>query len=1535
MADYDGDIKLKVSVSTEDLQKELQGIKEEFRKAMDPSNFSGVTEGLEKLQSSFDNLAQKIDSVADHLQSMSGTSVSSVELENFHNQLGQISESVTNVKSNIQSMGQTSQQSAKGFEQASSSVKQMQDVIQQADHSMDGMLESINEAQVANSRFNGTLADTVNEANALRKSIDDAFSSGALDDMSAKTQRARMNLDSLYEKSDELQRKLMEMAQQKAPTEEYAQLQQDLEGVLRTQEEVNKAILRMEESVNFDPLDKKYQNLQKHANDIKIDIQMIIADMDILEEEGKAFTDAFADPEGVKKLQKELNVVNDKIKLQMNGLNNNKKATISWKDELKKVGKLMKDLLTTTGKLASKIGSGIVSGFKKIASSIAEAGSKGVTSFAHLTRSILLAGIGVQGLMSLFRKLRTEIISGMTAAINSVSSIKSSFESLQSSITNLKAQLSMAFLPLVEIAIPYVQQLCSWFTNLINLVSQFIAALSGASTWRRVTGVTSGGGGGSAKSKEEQQAKKQAAYEKKVADAYAKADKEEARVNERNAKALERYQKAQEKAADADKKRLSGLDILNNMTTQQTELEEPELEEFDKQAYLQELLDAIGEMEDAMDDLGGAGAGTIEWVEEAIDSKIKDLIDWLKDMWEKGDFTKLGAKMGQQVKDWLDSIPWDKIQQTAGKLGKSVATLMNGWMEVQGLAYSIGKTAAEAINTGFTALNEFVHNFHFDSLGKYIAEKLNGLFENINWDLIKDTFVTGFHGLATSINSFIENFHWDNISNTISSLINALTAAVADFSTTVEWKELGQKIGEQIIKTIEKIDWKQAGAAVGATLQGLLDLVLEMIKYLKDHKEEVKKAFMDFWDGLAQELDFSDVASVIWGLFKVALILKLPAILGTVATTFWAIFKQQLLAKSIAGEIGGSVASKLGGGMAMETAGKTAAQSLFFGANSAWASLGGFSGIMTTDLATIGATTATEAGLIIGTGLVEGIVAFFGGAEAGKYIGEGIGELTEQINEAFGTDLNWDKEIYEQYKGIKGTCSLIADTVKATGDLIDMSSSGVDYSKYTENVIEKSGMRQFKAQIDELTKAYKQGEIDAESYNRNIQNLIKSSETWGNVCVDANGKVTKTGKEAQAQWDQMAQDMSPDILANHYANMAESITVSTKQSTEAVANNVEQANEQIKYSSQTVEDWYASQGKSKEYYESLSNTVEATTEKISSTSERLGINLDKVPTSVKEAIQKADAEAASSTKSLTDNINNGLAVENMPNVQNFGSNVEAAINSSLSSEANWTEMWGPMQTGFDEFWETFKTDIDTKIQEMLTALPETISANLDMTTALEPITTQVSEVLDTVETNITEKMGSISETITTTISELVTTLTTQMEEITNTITTEMTNMEQSFQQGWQGVVNTTQSAVQSMMRMISQLISQLRQVSSAINQTMTQMSNATSQMNSFGNNVVNTSNRLRSAQVPHMATGGVIPPSMAEHMIMVGDNNKETEVVSPLSTIKQAMMEVMAGMQSGSSEGDIVVQIDGREVFRAVREQSDQYKKRTGNTAFA
>lgn len=263
--------------------------------------------------------------------------------------------------------------------------------------------------------------------------------------------------------------------------------------------------------------------------------------------------------------------------------------------------------------------------------------------------------------------------------------------------------------------------------------------------------------------------------------------------------------------------------------------------------------DQLNQLQDNKSSSSGSGIKDMfETVD--IDPKWKEFAQWLKDMWSLGDFTDLGKKLGEGLRDILESIPWDKIRDTSHKLGEALATLINGFVEVERLGYDIGNTIAQSVNTVFEFLNGFVHKLHWDSIGKFIADTFNGFFENIDWVLIKDTVVTGMAGLAEAIQSFIENFHWDNISNTIINGVDTIVSGVRAFVEGIEWKDFGGKIGEQIRKSIEGIDWKNIGETLGSIIQAAIDWTTGLLEELPSVETLIQKA-TDLLDGLFDKVD--------------------------------------------------------------------------------------------------------------------------------------------------------------------------------------------------------------------------------------------------------------------------------------------------------------------------------------------------------------------------------------------------------------------------------------------------------------------------------------------------------------------------------------------------------------------------------------------------------------------------------------------------------------------------------------------------------
>lgn len=103
----------------------------------------------------------------------------------------------------------------------------------------------------------------------------------------------------------------------------------------------------------------------------------------------------------------------------------------------------------------------------------------------------------------------------------------------------------------------------------------------------------------------------------------------------------------------------------------------------------------------------------------------------------------------------------------------------------------------------------------------------------------------------------------------------------------------------------------------------------------------------------------------------------------------------------------------------------------------------------------------------------------------------------------------------------------------------------------------------------------------------------------------------------------------------------------------------------------------------------------------------------------------------------------------------------------------------------------------------------------------------------------------------------------------------------------------------------------------------------------FGINIPRTS--LGRVSIPRLAQGAVIPPNR-EFLAVLGDQRHGTNIEAPIDTIKEAVAEVLASMNiSNAFNGtiEVPVNIDGREIARAVRQAENTLGTQTVKGAFA
>ncbi len=243
-------------------------------------------------------------------------------------------------------------------------------------------------------------------------------------------------------------------------------------------------------------------------------------------------------------------------------------------------------------------------------------------------------------------------------------------------------------------------------------------------------------------------------------------------------------------------------------------------------------------------DSGNGGTIAPSFDLSGIDNTPNSILDAIKN----GNWYEVGATIGEKLNDAMNSIPWDKIQNTAKKIGTNIAQFLNGFIATTDWK-QVGNTIAQGINTAIYLVQSFVHTFNWSGLGGAVANAINGFFKNTNWGALGDTISTGIKGALNGITTFFKNFDWSFIvqglidfcknidwNGIVDSMFEMLGSAFASFVN------LGMILGEKINEAIdeagnfftEKIK-ECGGNVVEGIFKGIIEALGNLGQWIIDH----------------------------------------------------------------------------------------------------------------------------------------------------------------------------------------------------------------------------------------------------------------------------------------------------------------------------------------------------------------------------------------------------------------------------------------------------------------------------------------------------------------------------------------------------------------------------------------------------------------------------------------------------------------------------------------------------------------------------
>lgn len=598
-------------------------------------------------------------------------------------------------------------------------------------------------------------------------------------------------------KIDSLKSKMNALNSVKTPTQEYKDVSKQIADAEKKQAALND---RMEKFVELGGKanSKQYKSMQYDAAELENTIAYAKGELQDLVDTGKAFTLGASTAEfndlsqQLAEEQSHLNELSD----QYSHLQSRMQNMSVWEGLITTFGKIrsaaksvflapISGLKKATGAaktLVKGLGS-VANGFKRVASFGAKtvgalSGLSGISrllggTIGHLGKRILSLAktafiFGI--LRRAFTSLQTGVQESFGTYLNYDSALKTSINGLKAQLSALKGSLASAFAPIISAVVPYLSTLISWVTAAANAVAAFIATLSGKSS-----------------------------YKKAVA----------------NVEAV---------GAAAD-------DTAGSLSDAKDAAEELEktLGNYDDLKVIDQP-DSSSSGSGSGGSGGSGSAGDITYEDVEIASAISDFAEKVKEAWRTADFTEVGAIIGEKLKDSLDNIPWGSIQEKASKVGSSLATFINGAIEVEGLGNSIGVTIGEAINTGIAGLKSLSGKLHWSNIGTFVSEGISGTLNTIEWNDLEAVANNLGSGLAAALNKIMTPETFGDVGTALGKSLNTVISGAYSFISTADWKGYGNAIATGINNFFNTFDWKKAGLTFSGAVRGIINTLTTAIQ---------------------------------------------------------------------------------------------------------------------------------------------------------------------------------------------------------------------------------------------------------------------------------------------------------------------------------------------------------------------------------------------------------------------------------------------------------------------------------------------------------------------------------------------------------------------------------------------------------------------------------------------------------------------------------------------------------------------------------
>lgn len=437
-------------------------------------------------------------------------------------------------------------------------------------------------------------------------------------------------------------------------------------------------------------------------------------------------------------------------------------------------GKAVKSTLggafKTMRSAGSKAVDAVKSKFSRLKTTI-DSTSKPLSKFTHSLKSAAKRVFLMAGVLVLLKGIRS-------AVANAVSGN----EEFAKSLNEIKANLTIAFTPIMNTVMPYLNTLMTGVAVATKTVAAFISELFGT-TYQKSLQAT-------------KQAQKSAEKIKKTQDTYL-ADFDVVRVAPDQSK------------SDTDSSE-GGIDYsaINGDNVQL-----PDWAERMKDAIKSGDWAGVGSL--VAEKVNGAFA-YINWdgIQKKLNGFVDKLTDGLNSFINEVDWTGLGDSFGGGINTIFGAgYRFMKKFDWAG-FGKGTADFLNGGIKKTDWSL-IGKTLASKWQAIIDYLYSFVTTFDWSGFGSSIGTSVNGWFDEIDWGKAGTTISEGVKGLLDTAINFLQTVNWQGIGEKLWTFIS-----------TIDWSGIATKL------------FKAIGSAIGGAVSVLWGFIKNAVFSIRDYFTE-------------------------------------------------------------------------------------------------------------------------------------------------------------------------------------------------------------------------------------------------------------------------------------------------------------------------------------------------------------------------------------------------------------------------------------------------------------------------------------------------------------------------------------------------------------------------------------------------------------------------------------------------------------------------------------------------------------------------